>query len=798
MMMWRGWITFSPSFPTSHQLKRLSFIIGALLLAISLAWFWPLPGQLEKDNGPSSTRILDRNGRLLYEIQRGGKLERIPLGRIPLAAQNALIAVEDRSFYSHAGINIRGLARAVITDLKTFSFAEGGSSITQQLVRAKLAPGSRGPLYKLLEMWLALKVDARYSKEEILEQYFNAAYFGSQSYGIAASARTYFDKRPQDLSLAESALLIGLLNAPSSLNPFKNLAGALERRHHVLSAMLETGVISDDQFNHAEAEPVRLMHGRISMEAPHFVQWLIGEREEAIGMQQEIRTTLDLGLQHDVERSVARRLLDLVEKNVSSAAVVVIDARSGDILAMVGSADYFDDAHDGAVNVAISPRQPGSALKPFTYALAFTNGMTPASTVADIESQFFTQEGNPYIPRNYDYSYHGLVRLREALANSYNITAVKVLEKVGVHTLLNFLRSLGLSTLEETPEHYGLALTLGDSEVKLLELARAYAIFPRLGRSLELRTLLSDPETDGAELLDPRAAWLITSILSDPVARAEQFGTDGPLSFEFPVAAKTGTTRNSRDNWTMGYTQDRIVGVWVGNADNTPMRGTSGVTGAGPIFHDVMVAATAGRPHATFLRPDGITERTICKLSGKLPTSLCPSVIQEYFVQGTEPREKDDIFHAVKVDRRNHLLATETCPVSQVTTEVFALFPPELRRWARENGWKEPPDDSSPLCTGSVHSLPEEHVDIVITSPGDGTSFRLDPLIPMAHQNISLEATAPRSLLSLTWYIDGKELGEGMRPDFRLFWRPTVGNHSVQARSKNAQSNIIHITVEKP
>lgn len=779
--------------------KVLLISTVVLTLSLLLAWFWPLPAAFREDASERSTRILDRNGRLLYEVQRGGRQEEVPLRRIPASAINALIAVEDRSFRSHLGISVRGLVRALWNDLLTQSFAEGGSTITQQLVRAKLAPAYRGVLYKLREMWLALKVDARLSKDRILEEYLTAAYFGQQAYGIGAAARTYFSKRPEDLSLGESALLVGLLNAPTDLNPFRNPEGARSRRSRVLRAMRETGVISEDDFVHADAEPVQLVHGRIEMLAPHFVQWLIQQRGAAIAGMSSVSTTIDLALEQDIERSIERRLHDLEEKNVTSAAVVVLDAVNGDLLAMVGSADYFDDAHAGAVNVAVSPRQPGSALKPFTYALAFSEGLTAATTVADIETQFFTQEGNPYIPRNYDYAYHGLVRLREALANSYNIAAVRVLERVGVQTLLDFLRRIGLSTLVETPEHYGLALTLGDSEVTLLELARAYAIFPREGRTLNVRTLLSDPAGGGEQVLSPEVAWLTSDILADPVARAEQFSVDGPLSFPFPVAAKTGTTRNSRDNWTMGFTPDRIVGVWVGNADNSPMRGTSGVTGAGPIFHDVMVAASQGVPHRDFVRPGSIVEATICKPSGKRSTALCPALLQEYFIRGTEPTEDDDMFRQVTVDTRNGLLASDACPERFREKKTFAVFPQDLRRWARENGWKEAPNVLSPLCSPAASAgLPVNSGAIVIVSPGENASFILDPMIPDSSELISFEATAPMGTAALEWRVDGVRVGAGKPPDFRFLWKPIPGEHVVEAAREGKRSAAVRILIERP
>jgi penicillin-binding protein 1C len=775
----------------------LSFIIFGFFVLLLVAWLWPLPEALRNGTGQLSTRIEDRNGALLYVRQQGGRKEFLPLSNIPHEIRDGLIAVEDRTFSSHHGISIRGIVRALLHDIRAGRVVEGGSTITQQLVRTSLASSNRGLLVKLREAWLALKIDSRFTKDQILEQYLNTAYFGQQAYGVNVAARTYFNKDVSELSLAEDALLLGLLNAPSSLNPFRDIAAAKDRRALVLRAMRETGVIDSEREKEALAEPVYLSHGKTLIRAPHFVLWLLGDRPEEFENNAEVRTTIDLSLQQETERIVENQLAKLSEKNVTSAAVVVLDAENGDILTMVGSADYFDDQHDGAVNVALAPRQPGSAMKPFTYALAFASGMTPATTVADIETRFTTQEGNPYIPRNYDFGYHGLVRLREALANSYNISAIKVLEHVGVPTLLQFLKSVGLTTLTESPEHYGLALTLGDSEVKLLELARAYAIFPHGGRTLGLRTLLTDAVISGQGILDARVAWLIADILSDNDARIAEFGESSSLTFDFPVAAKTGTTRNSRDNWTIGFTPHRIVGVWVGNADNSPMRGTSGVTGAGPIFHDVMLLASRGLPPTPFVRPLGIVDSTICRLSGKLPTALCPARLTEHFIAGTEPKEKDDLYQEISIDRRNNLRAGQTCDPQEVRSETYAVFPPELQKWARENGWKQPPTEFSPLCGGTAGVPPVRQEQwLEITLPRPTASFLLDPLIPIKDQRITFEARADESVRTIEWRVNNVRVGEGIQPDFRFQWDPRPGEFTIQAVS-SGQQNSVKIKVEK-
>jgi penicillin-binding protein 1C len=739
---------------------------------------------------------VDRNGELLYEARQQdfGVQSMLSFHDIPPQAIDALIATEDRTFFRHHGISVRGIARAVVQNLSTGKVVSGGSTITQQLVRIRLRPTRRTVLYKIREMWLALKVDAWLSKEEILEQYLSSVYFGHQAYGFRSAAQVMLGKEPRELSLGETALLIGLIQSPVGLDPFHSMDGAIARRGLVLRAMVETGVITEEQASTSQQEAITLAPDQTDIRAAHFAFWILGQSQAHAG--ETLQTTLDGDLQADVQDIVERKLEELKEKNATSSAVLVLDAHTGDILAMVGSRNYFDVLHDGAVNVALSARQPGSSLKPFTYALALSHGDTAATTVADTEVQLLTEEGNPYTPRNYDYDLHGLVRYREALANSYNIPAVKVLEKIGVETLLDFLRSAGITTLTRKPEFYGLALTLGSGEVRLLELTEAYGIFPRGGTTLHARGLLNDPIVEEKRILDPRVAWIISDILSDPTARLAEFGENSPLAVPpHKVAAKTGTTRNARDNWVIGYTVDRIVGVWVGNADNTPMKGTSGVTGAGPIFHDVMEAALNDLPPKAFPMPEGIVQRTICTLSGKLPTAECPHTLEEYFVEGTEPQEPDDIYRTAKIDRRNGLLAGERCAAEFVTDKRFTVFPPEVRPWAREHGYQEPPAQYSPFCVGNDPPVASEE-DLVITRPHDGDSFRLDPLIPDEHEKIILEARGPAGIDIAEWYVDGVSIGKASGPDFHMEWKQVPGSHSVEIRN-SSKSYRINFSVMK-
>jgi penicillin-binding protein 1C len=765
----------------SKRSLRWLIPLGILLLFIVV----PLPGSMFRPEALKAVQIEDRHGKLLYEARGGadGSYRFIALKDMPKPLLDAIVAIEDRAFYEHHGVSIRGTARAVWQNVTTGRVVSGGSTITQQLMRMRLQPKRRSYLYKLGEAFLAFKTDQSLDKDEILEAYLNSAYYGHQAYGIAAAARIYFGKSPAELSVAESAMLAGIVQSPAVQDPFVSMKRAKERQKRVLDAMAEAGSLTAAERDEAFAEPLTLTKDRIPIRAPHFVFLIQDRHPEAFEKSGHVRTTLDLDLQTQAEAIVARKLEDLKDKNVTSAAVVVLDAKTGDVLAMVGSADYFDAEHDGAVNVAVSARQPGSALKPFTYALALSKGDTAATTVADVETQFFTQSGNPYTPRNYDYGEHGLVRYREALANSYNIAAVKVLEKVGVPTLLQFLKDAGISSFTESPDHYGLALTLGDAEVTLLDLSAAFGLFPRAGVTLSPRMLPSQPVQPGTRILDPNVAWIITDILSDNAARSPEFGTDGPLNFSVPVAAKTGTTRNSRDNWTVGYSSDVIVGVWVGNADNAPMIGTSGVTGAGPIFHDVMLAAMTRYPRSAFPRPSGVVQQTICRLSGKLPTPLCPHTIEEVFAQGAVPTQKDDVFQEISIDTRNGLRASAGCNPAFARKQSFAIFPKEAQTWARENGWPQPPASFSPLCGGSPDSPASPDSFVQILSPQPNDSFQLDPLIPDDHEKVIFRAQASLGVESVDWYVNGAKVGTAQAPAFRYEWSPSAGRFTVEAKA---------------
>lgn len=788
----------------SKRHLRPKLLLGGVLLCVLVFIIWPLPTTLKNSHIITPLQIVDRTGIPLYEVrneQFGGQIV-LPLAQIPADVLKTLLATEDRTFYWHIGVSVRGTLRAAWQNVSRGRVVSGGSTITQQLVRNRLQPTKRDFFYKIKEALLAIKLELTLRKTTILESYINTVYFGHQAYGIGAAAHVYFGKSVHELSLAETTLLIGLLQSPSSLDPFYNFEAAKKRQLVVLRSLYDTNKIAANEYAELAAEPLILTKDKVRIKAPHFVMWLLQQGGAHLPADNVIQTTIDSGLQTSIESIIEYQLARLADKNVTSAAVIVLDATTGELLSMVGSADYFNTENDGQVNVATALRQPGSTLKPFTYGLALTNGQTVATTVADTDIQLLTQSGNPYTPRNYDYEHHGLVRYREALANSYNIPAIKVAQKVGIATLLNVLRAAGITSLTKSPEFYGLALTLGNGEVSLLELTQAYGMLANRGRFLPIqvmRPVQSVPENSPV-VFSESVTWLLTNILSDSSARIAEFGLSNALNFDFPVAAKTGTTRNARDNWVIGYTPQRIVGVWVGNANNEPMIGTSGITGAGPIFHDVMQQAMSNLPITEFAIPADITSTTICRLSGKLPTEHCTHTMNEYFIKGTEPKQTDTMYQPIAIDTRNGLRATEDCTARFKDTKTFIVFPSELQLWAQQQGYTLPPQTYSPLCTG-VSNIPiesniKEDMHITIVKPAMGTSFLLDPLVPDDQELVILEAQASASIVKLDWFVNGVPVGTGMAPNYKVRWQPSIGTAHIEARYNNLK-DAVTITVQK-
>ncbi|OGO05645.1 MAG: hypothetical protein A2Y60_04505, partial [Chloroflexi bacterium RBG_13_54_9] len=572
-----------------------------------------------------STRIYDRNGKLLYEMldPQGGRRFRVSLSQISPYLQQATIATEDADFYRNIGINVKGLIRAVISNLTDPGQGGGGSSITQQLVKNVLIPEEeRGQVLlsrKVKEAILSYELTRLYSKEQILEWYLNEINYGNLSYGVEAAAQSYFGKPAKDLTLAESAMLAGLPQAPATYDPFTDPEAAKRRQSTVLDLMVRQGYIDEAEAEAAKEEELTYSPNTFPIQAPHFVMYVQALLEQKYGADALYRgglkviTTLDIEMQSQAQAIARKRMEGLKKNNASNAALVAIKPQTGEIMTMLGSVDFWDASIDGQVNVATSERQPGSAFKPFTYVTAFMKGFTPATMLLDVRTSFPDGINPPYVPDNVDHKLRGPVLARVALACSMNIPAVRTIAYAGVQNVIDMAHKMGITTLN-LKNFYGLSLTLGGGEVKLLDMVYGYTIFANGGkmtgvdvppkeqqpgmRKLNPVAILRVEDAEGRvleefnapkeeQVISPQHAYLITDILSDNNARALFFGADNPLRLsDRPAAAKTGTTEDWRDNWTVGYTPDLAVGVWVGNTDNTPMYESYGSTAAAPIWRE--------------------------------------------------------------------------------------------------------------------------------------------------------------------------------------------------------------------
>lgn len=794
-------------------LAILAALIGAGLWLNSALANLPSLDDLPARFQPPSVRILDRGGRLLYEMipPDGGRHTRVTLEDIPLALRQATIATEDAHFYQNTGIELTGMLRSLWINLRGGQTIAGGSTITQQVVRNLLMQpeerAQRTLRRKLREIVLAWQLTRQMNKDEILALYLNQVYYGGLTYGVEAAAQTYFGKPVSQLDLAESALLAGLPQAPALYNPFTVPEIAVQRRNIVLGLMESAGYLDAQQRALAEAEPLVLTGDPYPMEAPHFVLMVRAEIDRLIAHDTvraagglEVRTTLDLDWQHQAERAVRQQIdrLRSTERqplghNLNNAALVALDPRSGEILALIGSPNYDDRENGGAINMALTPRQPGSALKPLIYAAAFDPALpgtwTAATAILDVTTTFTTHEGRSYTPENYDGLEHGPILAREALASSLNIPAVKALEHIGIPRLFSFATSLGILTLED-PRTADLSIALGGGEVRLLDLTAAYGAFATGGLRVHPQMILqvtgqdgnvlyAPPEQPEKRVMDARVAWLISDILSDDHARMIGFGANSVLRLGRPAAVKTGTTTNFTDNWTVGYTPDLVVGVWAGNTSHAGMRDITGLTGAAPIWHQFMRAVVSESLESAFSRPEGLAQAEVCTLSGKRANNICPLTRSEWFIDGTQPQELDDIYRVVELDSTTGKLAAEDTPQENRLTDLVLALPPEAEPWARRQGLHLLADV---LPGGNApQTASNEAAGLRLVSPANGMIFQIAPNLPRESQQIPLRVTAPSGVESVTFYADGAPVAQAGAPSFEAWWALQPGQHSFWA-----------------
>lgn len=733
--------------------RRAGLLGAALLAAVGLSAatiFIPYPRSALEPGPAVSLRLLDRHGGLLREVlsEAGGRCRWVRLDDVSPHLVRATLAAEDRGFFFHRGVSLPAVLRAVSQNVRRGKVVSGASTISQQVVRNLRRRPRTWPV-KLLEGWLALRLERTLGKAEILVQYLNRVPYGNLAFGAEAAARLYFGKPASGLSLAEAAFLAGLPRSPTASNPYTAPEAARARQREILRTMAGLGWAGDEETARALVEPLDLQAPAGAFRAPHFCEEVLADLDRAArSAAASVRTTLDLPLQEKVEALTRRHIDPLASKGITNAAVVVLENANAEILALAGSKDFFARHDGGQVDGARAPRQPGSALKPFAYALALERGLTAASLIAD-EPTGFASPGGVFAPRNYDRLYHGRVRVRSALACSYNIPAVAALETVvGAETFYRHLKTLGFDGLDRPPSYYGAGLALGNGEVTLLELAVAYRALARGGTFGRERRILESVDRTGRRTappgtgpgipaLSPVATYIVTDILADADARVPAFGYGSPLSLPFPCAAKTGTSKDYRDNWTVGYTTEYTVAVWAGNFDGAPMHQVSGISGCGPLFRDIMLLLHRERRPEPFREPPGLVRREICSSSGRLAGPACPGRVREIFEAGTEPRD--------------------ACPTEHVRAAV--VRGPAV------------PGPATPVRPG-----------IRVVDPEDGAVFRLDAVLRPEHQKMRCRASLAGldDARAVEWWVNGRRAAVVPRGGGWV-WRLRPGSYTIVA-----------------
>jgi len=721
---------------SNYRKTILSLIIGILIIFLYL-WTDPTP------NIKGTIKIYDNNDALLYESSTGvGHQEFTSIDKIPKELKDAVILTEDKRFWYHAGVDPQAIARAIFQNIQKGEIVSGASTIPQQVVRFSVISPQKSPKLSLVrktrEILMAVRLSYTTPKEKVLERYLNVMHFGRDIYGIGAASRVYFGKDIESISLAQSALLAGMIANPSKYDPINNPENSNTRRNSILEKMFEEKLIDSERLERAKAEELPSSIYEPSLIAPHAVRMVLDELKQlnvssAGGIS--AYTTIDSGW-YELIKNIAKRHVEALrlKHDLTNAAVVVLENGSGNILAILGSIDYFNEEIQGQNNMALALRQPGSAMKPVTYASAFEKGIaTPATAIEDIPKVYTTKKGEGFLPNNYDGRYRGIVLAREALASSYNLPAVEMLSRVGIESFLDLSHKMGLGSMQRV-EKYDLALTLGGGEVNLLELSNLYATFARGGIYIPTRLIKKVENDDGKvifetekieqkRVLDEKVAWLITDILKDKRARIPTFGEKNPLVLSVPAAVKTGTTTDWHDNWTIGYTKDFTVGVWVGNADNHPMRNISGITGAAPIWNQTFEQIIKFNKVGSFIEPEGLRRVEICTWDGLLPTNTCTQRYAELFIPGTEPTS-----YTTLTARPEYFEGYAVQIISPLMNRVYEI------------GVKE-------------------------------------------NESIVFELTPNKDLISVLWELDGKKLDEGDCGGFvrNCRWTPKLGEHILKS-----------------
>lgn len=717
------WMNKIPYFQKFMKLSRkrkillgawVAFSIIMVITLFTTVMFANALGSRESimNRNKTGLTLTDKNDEVFYQFYNARSETFVPISKISPEVKDALIASEDKDFYKHHGFSPLGIGNAVWQNIRPGGLDNGGSTITQQLVASALLTKDRTLMRKYQELVLSVEIERRYSKDEILEMYLNSVYFGEGAFGIEDAARTYFNKSAKDLNTAESAMLIGLLPAPSAYSPLNGDPKKAEiRQDYVLNRMVEEGKLTEAEAKKADDKKLAFAEAEDTQyEAPHFALMVLEELEKKYGGGDKgeeyvarsgfkVKTTLDLDLQRKAEKAVENQVALLAGSNVSNGGAVVIDPKTGEIRALVGSADWENDEW-GKLNITTANRQPGSSFKPFVYGTGIENEVLTAATIFKDKLTDF----GGYTPYNYDRRFRGDVTLRRALANSLNVPAVSAMQQTGVDQVIDQTRKLGLTTLSDDV-NYGLPLALGSGEAKLTEMTNAYAVFANQGRHNEITTYTSITDKENKQIfkyepkneraISDQTSYILSSILSDNAARAETFGSS--LTISRPAAVKTGTTENYRDAWTLGYTPSIAVGVWIGNNNGELMSSVAGSSGAAPIWRNIMEAGLANTPYEQFTAPSGIATRDICRSNGGVAEKAGTNTYKEFFKAGALP----DLTCEAKEKKKEEPKKKEEEP--KVEETPIEETPPPEEPDPETPPVETPPTEDPPVTTQGVN-----------------------------------------------------------------------------------------------
>lgn len=795
----------------------VAWCAGAILLLIALliadAMRFDLRGP------PPSYLLLDRHGKFIAELNNGGEdYGYWPVAELPPRVVAAALALEDKRFDSHPGIDPLAMARALYQNLTHGKRVSGASTIAMQVSRL-LDPGERSYWNKLREATRALVLTARYGREEILSAYLRLVPYGNRAHGIAYAARRYLDKPVADLSWAEIAFLSAIPQAPTHMNPFHEdgRQRAIARGARLLEQLRNNVVLSAADYEIAQQQILDIRFPQLPLRPAHSLHAMLKLKQVLAATPHRgaepyrVVTTLDIDVQDSVAELAAEAISQWRSKGAGNAAVILLDRESNGVLAWVGSTDYFDREQAGALDYAQTLRSPGSTLKPFIYALAYEqNRLTPATIMDDLPA---TSEGIV----NADRLYLGPLLPRQALANSRNVPAVHLLNEIGLEEGYAYLRELGLHHDEQAAQRYGLGLAIGAMPVTLEHLVQAYSVFANDGR-LRALNWYADQQGESRQLMSPGTARLVTLHLADPSARLPSFPRMGSTEYAFPVALKTGTSEGLRDAWTVAYSRRFLLGVWIGHPDARPMHEITGAGSAAELARRILNLLHGNERHGqrdlSFPRPDGYNRVAVCALTGKRATPACDPVFEEWFKPGQEPQQYDDAYIQLAVDLRNGLLAHAGTPKQYVERRTFVQLPPRYADWAAQAGLPQPPKEvsivSNTMAVASRRKSPTEKgaiqgvgkldsglTELRIVSPSDGSNLLRDPSMPPSRNTIGLRVEVVPQVREVLWVVDGKPFQLAAYP-YTVRWPLQAGEHVIQARTPFTRelSAMVHIRVE--